>query len=81
MKERLWQKNRQGFQLKMEKFALEVVELLLGVFRTKTRELDNRLNIRLSVYDDIEWNENGFIELELDIVTEDSIYLRGVKNG
>ena len=53
----------------------------LGEFRTKTRGLDNRLNIRLSVYDDIKWDENGFMELELDVVTEDSIYLRGVKNG
>lgn len=48
----------------------------LGELRTKTRELDNGLRIRLSVYEDIVCNSDGFVELELDIVTDDYIYMR-----
>lgn len=53
----------------------------LGELRTKTRELDNGLFIRLSVYEDIVCNSDGFVELELDVVTDDSVYLRGVNDG
>lgn len=52
----------------------------LGHLRTKTRELENKLKIRLSVYDNIQWNDDGFVELDLDVVTDDSIYLRVVKD-
>lgn len=50
----------------------------LGEFRTKTRECENKLNIRLSVYDLIEHNENGYVELDIDMVTDDNVYLRVV---
>lgn len=53
----------------------------LGELRTKTKELDNGLFIRLSVYEDIVCNSDGFVELELDVVTDDSVYLRGVNDG
>ena len=48
----------------------------LGEFRTKTRDFENKLCVRLSVYDDINYNSEGFVELELDMVADDNIYLR-----
>lgn len=50
----------------------------LGEFRTKTRECENKLNIKLSVYNLIEYNKNGFVELDIDMVTDNDIFLRVV---
>lgn len=52
----------------------------LGEFRTKTKELKNGLKIKLSVYDSIMHDENGYVELEMDIVTENDIFFRVVKD-
>ena len=51
-------------------------EMRLGEFRTKTRDCENKLMLRLSVYDVIEHNENGYVELDIDIVTDSVVYLR-----
>lgn len=48
----------------------------LGEFRTKTRDCPNKLRIKLSVYDDIKHNRNGYVDLDIDIVTANTIYLR-----
>ena len=50
----------------------------LGEFRTKTRDCKNKLNINLSVYDDIKHNADGYIELDIDMVTDNDIYLRPI---
>ena len=52
----------------------------LGEFRTKTRDCENKLKIRLSVYDDIKHNADGYIELDIDMVTDNNIYLRPTKD-
>lgn len=54
----------------------EESEMRLGEFRTKTRDCENKLKIRLSVYDDIKYNADGYIELDIDMVTDNNIYLR-----
>lgn len=51
-------------------------EMRLGEFRTKTRDCENKLKIRLSVYDDIKYNADGYIELDIDMITDNNIYLR-----
>ena len=51
----------------------------LGEFRTKTKNLDNSKFIRISVYDTIKLNSDGYVDVELDIVTNDTIFLRPVK--
>lgn len=48
----------------------------LGEFRTKTRDCENKLKLRLSVYDTIEHDENGYVELDIDMVTDNVVYLR-----
>ena len=50
----------------------------LGEFRTKTRDCENKLKINLSVYDDIKHNADGYIELDIDMVTDNIIYLRPI---
>ena len=52
----------------------------LGEFRTKTRDCENKLKLRLSVYDAIEHNENGYVELDIDMVTDDVVYLRMIND-
>ena len=52
----------------------------LGEFRTKTRDCENKLKLRLSVYDTIEHNENGYVELDIDMVTDDVVYLRMIND-
>lgn len=52
----------------------------LGEFRTKTRDCENKLKINLSVYDDIKHNTDGYIELDIDMVTDNVIYLRTIEN-
>ena len=52
----------------------------LGEFRTKTRDCENKLKLRLSVYDVIEHNENGYVELDIDMVTDDVVYLRMIND-
>ena len=52
----------------------------LGEFRTKTKELDNGKQIRLSIYNVISHNRQGFIGLDIDVVTDDCIYLRVVED-
>ena len=47
----------------------------LGEFRTKTKYCENKLKIRLSIYDDIKHNADGYIELDIDMVTDNNIYL------
>lgn len=51
----------------------------LGEFRTKTRDCENKLKLRLSVYDAIEHNGNGYVELDIDMVTDNTIYLRRIE--
>lgn len=55
-------------------------EMRLGEFRTKTRDCENKLKLRLSVYDVIEHNENGYVELDIDMVTDDVVYLRMIND-
>lgn len=55
-------------------------EMRLGEFRTKTRDFENKLMLRLSVYDVIEHNENGYVELDIDMVTDDVVYLRMIND-
>lgn len=52
----------------------------LGEFRTKTRDCENKLKLRLSVYDAIEHNENGYVELDIDMVTDNVVYLRMIND-
>lgn len=52
----------------------------LGEFRTKTRDCENKLKLRLSVYGVIEHNENGYVELDIDMVTDDVVYLRMIND-
>lgn len=52
----------------------------LGEFRTKTRDCENKLKLRLSIYDAIEHNENGYVELDIDMVTDGVVYLRMVND-
>ena len=35
-------------------------EMRLGEFRTKTRDCENKLKIRLSIYNDIKYNDDGY---------------------
>ena len=51
----------------------------LGELRTKTKELENGLKIKLSVYDLILPNDNGYVELDIDIVTENDIFFRVIE--
>lgn len=51
----------------------------LGELRTALRDKDNKLFIKLSSYEDIKWDPNNY-DLELDIVVDNNIYLRVVKN-
>lgn len=51
----------------------------LGEFRSKTRELDNKLKIRLSVYEVIKHNVDGFVELEIDSANSENLFLRVVE--
>lgn len=51
----------------------------LGEFRTKTNGLENKKMIRLSIYNVITKNKQGFVNLDIDIVTDDCIYLRVVE--
>ena len=48
----------------------------LGEFRTKTNDSGNHKKIRLSIYDVITHNAQGFANLDIDMVTDDYIYLR-----
>ena len=52
----------------------------LGEFRTKTRDCENKLKINLSVYDDIKHNADGYIEPDIDMFTDNVIYLRTIEN-
>lgn len=52
----------------------------LGEFRTKTRDCENKLKLRLSVYDAIEHNEDGYVELDIDMVTDGVVYLRMIND-
>jgi hypothetical protein len=52
----------------------------LGEFRTKTRDCENKLKLRLSVYDAIEHNKNGYVELDIDMVTDNVVYLRMIND-
>ena len=54
-------------------------KMRLGEFRTKTRDCDNRLRIKLSVYDTIEHNRNGYVKLDIDMITDNTIYLRRIE--
>lgn len=47
----------------------------LGELRTKTREKNNKLKIKLSSYQNIQYNQENY-DLEVDIITDDTIYLR-----
>ena len=38
----------------------------LGEFRTKTGDCENRLTIRLSVYDVIRHSSDGYVDLDID---------------
>lgn len=49
----------------------------LGEFRTITRELGNEYIIRLSDYTGE--NNEAYDNIEVDIVTKDTIYLRKIK--
>lgn len=48
----------------------------LGEFRTKTKDSENKKEIRLSIYNVINHNRQGFVDLDIDMVTDDYIYLR-----
>lgn len=48
----------------------------LGEFRTKTKDSENKKEIRLSIYNIINHNRQGFVDLDIDMVTDDYIYLR-----
>lgn len=48
----------------------------LGEFRTKTKDSENKKEIRLSIYNIINHNRQGFVNLDIDMVTDDYIYLR-----
>ena len=48
----------------------------LGEFRTKTKDSENKKEIRLSIYNIITHNRNGYVNLDIDMVTDDYIYLR-----
>lgn len=50
----------------------------LGEFRTKTRDLDNKLIICLSNYQDNQYNIVE--ELDLDMCTDNKIFLRIINN-
>lgn len=51
----------------------------LGELRTALKDKDNKLFIKLSSYEDIKWDPNNY-DLELDIVVDNNIFLRVVKN-
>lgn len=51
----------------------------LGELRTALKDKDNKLFIKLSSYEDIRWDPSNY-NLELDIVDDNNIYLRVVKN-
>lgn len=48
----------------------------LGEFRTKTKDSENKKEIRLSIYNVINHNRQGFVDIDIDMVTDDYIYLR-----
>lgn len=47
----------------------------LGECRSNLRRFDNKLKVKLSVYEEI---NTGIYDLEIDIVNEDSVYLRAI---
>lgn len=49
----------------------------LGELRTKTREMDNKLIIRLACYDDIKGVRT--FDLDWDMSNDNEIYLRIIK--
>ena len=50
----------------------------LGEFRTKTRDLDNKLDVKLSIYGEFD-GHYGIADLDIDIATNHCIYLRIIK--
>lgn len=50
----------------------------LGEFRTKTRDLDNRLIIKLACYDTVKGVE--IHDLDIDVYNDNEIYFRVIKN-
>ena len=51
----------------------------LGEFRTKTKDSENKKEIRLSIYNVITNNKQGYINLDIDMITDDYIYLRVIE--
>lgn len=47
----------------------------LGELRAKTKDLDNKLNIKLSIYDEL----GGYgesVDLDIDLATDNNLYFR-----
>lgn len=51
----------------------------LGEFRTATKDKENKLNIKLSIYDVIVCSDNGYVNLEIDMITDKNIFFRVVE--
>ena len=50
----------------------------LGELKTKTKDSENKKEIRLSIYNVINHNRQGYVNLDIDMVTSDCVYLRVV---
>ena len=50
----------------------------LGELRTKTRDLDNSLEVKLSVYDEL-GGYGATVDLDIDLVTDKNLYFRIIK--
>lgn len=50
----------------------------LGELRTKTKDLDNKLKVKLSVYDEFD-GYSGTMDLDIDLATANNLYFRIIK--
>lgn len=50
----------------------------LGEYRTHLKEKPNKLDVKLSVYEPID-SKKGYVDLEIDVITNNTVYLRPIK--